>query len=319
MTTVSAVLFDRDGTLVADVPYNGDPDRVRLLPGAAEAVALARSHGLATGVVSNQSGIGRGLLTVGQVRAVNARADALLGGLDTWVFCPHAPDAGCPCRKPGPGLIRTAAARLGVPPAACLVIGDIAADVLAARAAGARAVLVPNAATAPAEVARFAGQSAPDLLSAVRTALTPTEPGPPHGEWVSSYGEWVPSYGEWVSSYGAAPSDRVPPSSSAVPPPPDVPSSPGVPCAPDAAVRAGTGGAPGRGARAGRAPASPPGAAGDRVPPSSPGAAVPTRSRTLRPAVAGDRVAPCVPGASASAVAGAGREGATGPAGRWSR
>ncbi|MFF5859442.1 D-glycero-alpha-D-manno-heptose-1,7-bisphosphate 7-phosphatase [Streptomyces sp. NPDC012751] len=318
MTTVSAVLFDRDGTLVADVPYNGDPDRVRLLPGAAEAVALARSHGLATGVVSNQSGIGRGLLTVEQVRAVNARADALLGGLDTWVFCPHAPDAGCPCRKPGPGLIRTAAARLGVPPAACLVIGDIAADVLAARAAGARAVLVPNAATAPAEVARFAGQSAPDLLSAVRTALAPTEPGPPDGEWVSSYGEWV-------SSYGEAPSDRVPPSSSTVPPPPDVPSSPdvpcapGVPCAPDAAVRAGTGEAPGRGARAGRAPASPPGAAGDRVPPSSPGAAVPTRPRTLRPAVAGDRVAPCLPGASASAAAGAGREGATGPAGRWSR
>ncbi|MBL1106417.1 HAD-IIIA family hydrolase [Streptomyces sp. 5-8] len=171
MTTVSAVLFDRDGTLVADVPYNGDPGRVRLLPGAAEAVALARSQGLATGVVSNQSGIGRGLLTVEQVRAVDARADALLGGLDVWVFCPHAPDAGCGCRKPRPGLIHTAAERLGVPAAACLVIGDIAADVLAARAAGAQGVLVPNAATAPAEVRRFAGRSAPDPLTAVRTAL----------------------------------------------------------------------------------------------------------------------------------------------------
>ncbi|MFI0809041.1 D-glycero-alpha-D-manno-heptose-1,7-bisphosphate 7-phosphatase [Streptomyces echinatus] len=171
MTTVAAVLFDRDGTLVADVPYNGDPDRVRLLPGAAEAVALARSHGLATGVVSNQSGIGRGLLTAERVRAVNARADALLGGLDTWVFCPHTPEAGCGCRKPRPGLIRTAAARLGVPAAACLVIGDIAADVLAARAAGARGVLVPNAATAPAEVQRFLEQSAPDPLTAVRRAL----------------------------------------------------------------------------------------------------------------------------------------------------
>ncbi|MEV6805557.1 HAD-IIIA family hydrolase [Streptomyces sp. NPDC051132] len=171
MTPVRAVLFDRDGTLVADVPYNGDPDRVRLLPGAGEAVAFARSQGLATGVVSNQSGIGRGLLTVEQVLRVNARADALLGGLDTWVFCPHAPDAGCPCRKPRPGLVRAAAARLGVPPAACLVIGDIAADVLAARAAGARGVLVPNAATAPAETARFAGQSAPDVLTAVRSAL----------------------------------------------------------------------------------------------------------------------------------------------------
>ncbi|WP_430382169.1 D-glycero-alpha-D-manno-heptose-1,7-bisphosphate 7-phosphatase [Streptomyces sp. P10-4] len=171
MNRLSAVLFDRDGTLVVDVPYNGDPDRVRLLPGAAAAVALARSHGLATGVVSNQSGIGRGLLTVEQVRRVNARADELLGGLDTWVFCPHAPDVGCACRKPRPGLILTAAARLGVPPDECLVIGDIAADVLAARAAGARGVLIPNAATDPAEVRRFATESAPDPLTAVRAAL----------------------------------------------------------------------------------------------------------------------------------------------------
>ncbi|MEV5174076.1 HAD-IIIA family hydrolase [Streptomyces flaveolus] len=172
MSRLSAVLFDRDGTLVVDVPYNGDPDRVRLMPGAAAAVALARSAGLPTGVVSNQSGIGRGLLTVDQVVRVNERADELLGGLDTWVFCPHAPDAGCACRKPRPGLILTAAARLGVPSSECLVIGDIAADVLAARAAGARGVLVPNAATAPAEVERFATESAPDPLTAVRAALT---------------------------------------------------------------------------------------------------------------------------------------------------
>ncbi|MEU0335932.1 HAD-IIIA family hydrolase [Streptomyces sp. NPDC006193] len=171
MTGLSAVLFDRDGTLVRDVPYNGDPDRVRLLPGAAAAVALARSAGLATGVVSNQSGIGRGLLTTGQVLRVNRRADELLGGLDAWLFCPHAPDAGCGCRKPRPGLIRAAAARLGVETAACLVVGDIAADVLAARAAGARGVLVPNPATAPAEAARFAATSAPDVLTAVRRAL----------------------------------------------------------------------------------------------------------------------------------------------------
>ncbi|MGV9906021.1 D-glycero-alpha-D-manno-heptose-1,7-bisphosphate 7-phosphatase [Streptomyces sp. NPDC003388] len=168
---LGAVLFDRDGTLVADVPYNGDPDRVRPLPGAAEAVALARGAGLATAVISNQSGIGRGLLTAEQVRAVNERADELLGGLGAWIFCPHAPEAGCACRKPRPGLVLAAAARLGVRPDRCLVIGDIAADLLAARAAGARGVLVPNAATAPAEVRRFAAQSAPDVLTAVRTAL----------------------------------------------------------------------------------------------------------------------------------------------------
>ncbi|MGW2458549.1 D-glycero-alpha-D-manno-heptose-1,7-bisphosphate 7-phosphatase [Streptomyces sp. NPDC001761] len=232
MNRLSAVLFDRDGTLVVDVPYNGDPDRVRLMPGAAAAVALARSAGLPTGVVSNQSGIGRGLLTVDQVVRVNERADELLGGLDTWVFCPHGPDAGCTCRKPRPGLIRTAAARLGVPPDECLVIGDIAADVLAARAAGARGVLVPNAATAPAEVERFATESAPDPLTAVRAALTeaglspprrpprtpPARTAPASGamSW-SREGTAVVSEGRWSRVRNAAspagtrpPSDRAP-------------------------------------------------------------------------------------------------------------
>ncbi|MFF1403952.1 D-glycero-alpha-D-manno-heptose-1,7-bisphosphate 7-phosphatase [Streptomyces sp. NPDC058294] len=202
MNRLSAVLFDRDGTLVRDVPYNGDPGRVRLLPGAAAAVALARSAGLPTGVVSNQSGIGRGLLTVEQVLRVNARADELLGGLDTWLFCPHAPDAGCACRKPRPGLIRTAAARLGVEPAGCLVIGDIAADVLAARAAGARGVLVPNAATAPAEVARFAMDSAPDVLTAVRAALA--EAGLPPGSRTSAHGSRTSATGRRPSARGPA-------------------------------------------------------------------------------------------------------------------
>ncbi|WP_069169944.1 D-glycero-alpha-D-manno-heptose-1,7-bisphosphate 7-phosphatase [Streptomyces griseus] len=167
---VSAVLFDRDGTLVQDVPYNGDPDLVRLLPGAREAVDLLRAEGIATGVVSNQSGIGRGLLREHDVLRVNERADALLGTLGTWVFCPHTPDAGCACRKPRPGLVVEAARRLGVPPAECVVIGDIRADVLAARAAGARGILVPNDVTLPAEVAAERW-TAPDLLTAVRTVL----------------------------------------------------------------------------------------------------------------------------------------------------
>ena len=167
---VAAVLFDRDGTLIEDVPYNGDPGRVRPLPAARPALDLLRAHGIPTGVVSNQSGVGRGLLTRDDVHRVNDRVDALLGGLDTWVYCPHAPEAGCPCRKPRPGLVVEAARRLGVPPARCVVIGDIGADVDAARAAGARAVLVPTAVTLPAEIAS-APATAPDLLAAVRALL----------------------------------------------------------------------------------------------------------------------------------------------------
>ncbi|MYV41671.1 HAD-IIIA family hydrolase [Streptomyces sp. SID1328] len=168
----AAVLFDRDGTLVADVPYNGDPGRVRLLPGARRAVALLRAAGIATGVVSNQSGVGRGLISDAAVRRVNARADELLGGLGVWVYCPHTPDAGCDCRKPRPGLVLRAAEALGQAPGDCVVIGDIAADVRAGRAAGARAILVANPATRPEEVAAEPDAAA-DLLTAVRSLLPP--------------------------------------------------------------------------------------------------------------------------------------------------
>ncbi|TQJ75329.1 HAD-IIIA family hydrolase [Streptomyces sp. SLBN-31] len=170
---LAALLFDRDGTLIEDVPYNGDPGLVRPVAGARRAVGLLRAAGVPTGVISNQSGVGRGLLTDAEVRRVNERADELLGGLDTWVYCPHAPEAGCGCRKPRPGLVVEAARRLGVDPSGCVVIGDIAADVAAARAAGARGVLVPNAATLPAEVAQ-AADTPPDLLTAVRRLLDGT-------------------------------------------------------------------------------------------------------------------------------------------------
>ena len=114
----AAVLFDRDATLIVDVPYNGDPAAVRPMPGALDAVAAVRAAGVPIGVVSNQSGIARGLLTAVQVEAVNARVDALFGGFDTWQYCPHGPEDGCDCRKPKPGLVLRAAAALGVDPRA---------------------------------------------------------------------------------------------------------------------------------------------------------------------------------------------------------
>ncbi|MEU6393198.1 HAD-IIIA family hydrolase [Streptomyces sp. NPDC046939] len=166
----SVVLFDRDGTLVEDVPYNGDPARVRLTPTAREAVAAVRAAGVPVGVVSNQSGVARGLLTRGQVDAVRRRVEELLGPFAVWAVCPHGSDDGCACRKPRPGLVLAACERLGVRPEDAVVIGDIGADMDAARAAGASGVLVPTPVTR-AEETEAADTVAPDLLTAARLAL----------------------------------------------------------------------------------------------------------------------------------------------------
>lgn len=175
-----AVLFDRDGTLVVDVPYNGDPDRVTPMPSARAAVAALRERGIPVGVVSNQSGVARGLLTRSQVQAVRRRVDALLGPFAVWAVCPHGPDHGCGCRKPAPGLVLAACERLGATPEHTVVVGDIGADVGAAEAAGARAILVPTPVTRPDEVAT-ARETAPDLLAAVRLILACDEPARPCG------------------------------------------------------------------------------------------------------------------------------------------
>jgi histidinol-phosphate phosphatase family protein len=170
VSPVRAVLFDRDGTLVHDVPYNGDPDAVRPVDGAVEVVQRLRDLGVRTGVVTNQSGIARGVLTRDDVRRVNARVDELFGGFDVWAVCPHGEGDGCACRKPAPGMVLDAAARLGVAAHEIAVVGDIGADVRAARAAGARAVLVPTAQTRPEEV-DDAPLVARDLAEAVRLVL----------------------------------------------------------------------------------------------------------------------------------------------------
>jgi HAD superfamily hydrolase (TIGR01662 family) len=167
---IRAVLFDRDGTLVHDVPYNGDPDAVRPVDGAVEVVRWLRDLGVRTGVVTNQSGVARGLLTQDDVRRVNARVDDLFGGFDVWAVCPHAEGEGCACRKPAPGMVLDAAARLGLAADEVAVVGDIGADVRAARAAGARGVLVPTAQTRPEEV-DDAPLVARDLAEAVRLVL----------------------------------------------------------------------------------------------------------------------------------------------------
>jgi D-glycero-D-manno-heptose 1,7-bisphosphate phosphatase len=165
-STLRAVLFDRDGTLVVDVPYNGDPQLVKPFPGARKVLDEVRSRGLATGVLSNQSGIARGLLTAEEVDSVNARVEDLLGPFDVWEVCPHGSGDACLCRKPAPGMIRSACHRLGIDPSEAAFIGDIGSDVEAAAAAGARGVLVPTPQTRAEEV-EAAPEVAADLEQAV--------------------------------------------------------------------------------------------------------------------------------------------------------
>jgi histidinol-phosphate phosphatase family protein len=139
-----ALLLDRDGTLIVDVGYPRDPERVELLPGAAEALReLQQRYALV--IVSNQSGIGRGMIQPAEAQAVHQRVLALFGeeGVEFAgaYMCPHAPDAGCECRKPAPGMLLQAAAELGLALEASLMIGDKRADVQAGWNAGCRAAV----------------------------------------------------------------------------------------------------------------------------------------------------------------------------------
>ncbi|TDN42786.1 HAD superfamily hydrolase (TIGR01509 family) [Curtobacterium flaccumfaciens] len=164
--TVRGLLFDRDDTLVVDVPYNADPHRVVPVPGARRAVERARAAGLLLGVVTNQSVIAKGMATRDEVDATNTRVDELVGPFDVWCVCPHDADDDCGCRKPRPGMVLEAAERLGVAPGELVVVGDIGADVGAALAAGAQGILVPTPRTRPEEVA-----AAPTVVGSLAEAV----------------------------------------------------------------------------------------------------------------------------------------------------
>ncbi|CRZ15699.1 HAD-IIIA family hydrolase [Mycolicibacterium neworleansense] len=168
-----AVLLDRDDTIIEDVPYLNDPAGVRPVTGAAVALDRLRDRGLLLAVVSNQSGVAKGLISPSELAAVNAKVNALLGPFDSWQVCLHDADAGCACRKPEPGMVRAAAEELGVDPSRCVLIGDTGGDVNAALAAGAGAVLVPTERTLDHEIshARACARVAPTLQAAVALVL----------------------------------------------------------------------------------------------------------------------------------------------------
>jgi D-glycero-D-manno-heptose 1,7-bisphosphate phosphatase len=143
-----AVFLDRDGTIIEDVAYLRDPGQVRLLPGAASAIARLNSAGLLAIVATNQSGIARGILTEVEYQTSERRVDELLAQqgarLDAHYFCPHLPEVtgACECRKPGTLLYRQAADRFGIDLKRSWWVGDRIRDIAAAQAFGAKGVLV---------------------------------------------------------------------------------------------------------------------------------------------------------------------------------
>lgn len=148
-----AVFIDKDGTLIDDVPFNVDPDRMRLAPGAAEGLPLLAAAGYRLIVVSNQPGVALGMFTEDALFGVRERLAALLAAvgvpLDGFYYCPHDPAATvvryrryCQCRKPAPGLILRAARELDVDLSRAWLIGDILDDIEAGRRAGCTSLLV---------------------------------------------------------------------------------------------------------------------------------------------------------------------------------
>ena len=154
MKALRAGLFlDRDGTINTEVDFLRTPEELRLLPGSARAIREANAAGFPVVVMTNQSGIARGLLTEDDLARVHDRLRALLADegahVDAIEYCPHHPTAGrppyqvdCDCRKPGTGMLRRAATRLDIDLKASFVIGDRCADVEAGLSAGCRSVLV---------------------------------------------------------------------------------------------------------------------------------------------------------------------------------
>ncbi|MDD3118389.1 MAG: HAD family hydrolase [Victivallales bacterium] len=178
-----ACFLDRDGVVIVEKDYLRDVSQVELETGAAEAIRQLKQHGYLVIVVSNQSGVARGYFSEEDVRAVNARIDALLAAegtaVDDWFFCPHHPQGKipaytrqCDCRKPGTGMLLQAAQKHHIDLSASFMIGDKLSDVATGRAAGcAAAVLVRTGHGGTAELPTEDVPTAADIRAAVALLL----------------------------------------------------------------------------------------------------------------------------------------------------
>ena len=180
----SIVFLDRDGTIIEDTHFVNDPKAVRLLPGAAKAIAALNSRKIPVVVVTNQSGIARGLITEAQYESVRAAVDELLeregARIDRSYFCPHHPDVSgrCECRKPGSKMFRDALRDFGESSSRAAYIGDRWRDVAVSKELGGRGILISSSMTGDEDrrQARESGiENASDLQEAVSRLLTLTD------------------------------------------------------------------------------------------------------------------------------------------------
>jgi len=166
-----AVFLDRDGTLIHDRGYPDDPAQVTLLPGVAAALRDLGAAGFLRVVITNQSGIGRGRYTAEQFGAIQDAMRRMLrlegADIDAAYWCPHAPDAGCLCRKPGTALYREAIAAHEIDLTRSWCIGDRIRDLLPSVELGCRALMVyPERHIDERDAAREIGADlAPDLAA----------------------------------------------------------------------------------------------------------------------------------------------------------
>jgi histidinol-phosphate phosphatase family protein len=139
-----AIFIDRDGTIMEDTDYCSDPKDVRIFPGVPEALGCLKSRGFKLIIITNQSGIGRGLFSLDQYRAVESEVLRQLGDglVDATYHCPDAPGQHSHCRKPAPGMVVKATREHQIDLSRSFLIGDKEVDVECAHNAGVRAIRV---------------------------------------------------------------------------------------------------------------------------------------------------------------------------------
>jgi D-glycero-D-manno-heptose 1,7-bisphosphate phosphatase len=168
-TSNKVIVLDRDGTIVIDRGYLDNDAGLEFAPGAAAGLRWLHCHGYRLVVITNQSGVGRGLFPLERVHEMNARLYAMVeeagARLEKIYFCPHAPEERCACRKPALGLLLQAASELIFDPALAVIIGDKESDMEFGRLAGAKTILI-DAHPGRAIDRTNAGSVAPDFLQA---------------------------------------------------------------------------------------------------------------------------------------------------------